>query len=51
MALARVHTTNYFSLSTFEQHVKVAWSPAREMNFQHIEETYLLYNVLAWGIG
>ncbi|KAK1660417.1 hypothetical protein QYE76_048576 [Lolium multiflorum] len=37
MALARVHTTNYFSLSTFEQHMRVAWSPAREINFQHIE--------------
>jgi hypothetical protein len=30
MALARVHTQNYFSASTFEQHMKVAWSPAKD---------------------
>jgi hypothetical protein len=27
MALVRVQTTNYFSASTFEQHMRVAWSP------------------------
>jgi hypothetical protein len=27
-ALARVHTENYFSPQTFEQHMMVAWSPA-----------------------
>jgi hypothetical protein len=29
MALARVHTQNYFCTSTFEQHMKVAWSPIK----------------------
>jgi hypothetical protein len=37
MALVRVHTTNYFSIATFEQHMKVAWSPARDISFQHLE--------------
>ena len=27
LALARVHTGNFFSPQTFEQHMKVAWSP------------------------
>jgi hypothetical protein len=33
MALARVHTTNVFSPQTFEQHMKIAWSPARDIQF------------------
>jgi hypothetical protein len=32
-ALARVHTSNYFSPQTFEQHMKIAWSPAKEIKF------------------
>jgi hypothetical protein len=31
MALARVLTSNFFSPQTFEQHMRVAWSPAREI--------------------
>jgi hypothetical protein len=38
LALAKVHTSNYFSPQTFEQHMKVAWSPAKDIIFQHIEE-------------
>jgi hypothetical protein len=30
-ALAWVHTGNYFSVQTFEQHMKVAWSPSKEV--------------------
>jgi hypothetical protein len=30
-ALARVHTANPFSPQTFEQHMRVAWSPAKEI--------------------
>jgi hypothetical protein len=34
MALARVHTTNYFSLQTFERHMRIAWSPTREVKIK-----------------
>jgi hypothetical protein len=37
MALVKVHTANYFSPQTFEQHMCVAWSPAKEIQFQHLE--------------
>jgi hypothetical protein len=37
-ALARVHTTNYFSVQTFEQHMRVAWSPAKEIIITPLEE-------------
>jgi hypothetical protein len=33
MALARVHASNFFSSQTFEQHMRVAWSLAREVQF------------------
>jgi hypothetical protein len=36
-ALPRVHTENYFSPQTFEQHMKVAWSPAHELKIKPIE--------------
>jgi hypothetical protein len=38
MALAKVHTTNFFSPQTFEHHMKIAWSPAKEVIFQQLEE-------------
>jgi hypothetical protein len=37
MALARVHTSNYFSPQTFEQHMRTAWSPAKEVTFKALE--------------
>jgi hypothetical protein len=37
-ALARVHTENYFSIQTFEQHMKVAWSPAQEVKIKTLEQ-------------
>jgi hypothetical protein len=38
MALAKVHTRIVFSPQTFEQHMRVAWSPAKKVEFQHLEE-------------
>jgi hypothetical protein len=49
MALARVHTSNFFSPQTFEQHMKVAWSPAREVQFQHLEGN--LFTVQCFCLG
>jgi hypothetical protein len=37
-ALARVHTSNPFSPQTFEQHMRNAWSPAKEIIFTPLEE-------------
>jgi hypothetical protein len=34
MALARVHTTNYYSPQTFQQHMRIAWSPAKEVKIK-----------------
>jgi hypothetical protein len=49
MALARVHTTNFFSPQTFEQHMRVAWSPAKEVIFNHIENN--LFSVQCFCLG
>jgi hypothetical protein len=49
MALARVHTTNFFSPQTFEQHMRVAWSPAKEIVFNHIEDN--LFSVQCFCLG
>jgi hypothetical protein len=49
MALARVHTSNFFSQHTFEQHMGVAWSPAREVQFQHLEGN--LFTVQCFCLG
>jgi hypothetical protein len=38
MALAKVHTTNYFSPQSFEHAMRVAWSPAKEVKFTALEE-------------
>jgi hypothetical protein len=38
MALARVHTDNFFSPQTFKQHMRYAWSPAKEVLFHALEE-------------
>jgi N-dimethylarginine dimethylaminohydrolase len=45
MALARVHTSNYFSIQTFEQHMNTAWSPAKEVKFRALENN-LFYNTV-----
>jgi hypothetical protein len=49
MALVRVHTSNYFSPQAFEQNMKVAWSPAKEVRFQHLEEN--LFTVQCFCLG
>jgi hypothetical protein len=49
MALLRVHTSNYFSPQTFEQHMKIAWSPARDVQFQHLEGN--LFTVQCFCLG
>jgi hypothetical protein len=36
-ALTRVHTRNYFSFQTFEQHMKVYWSPSKEVKIKALE--------------
>jgi hypothetical protein len=48
MALAKVRTTNYFSPQTFEQHMRVAWSPAKEIRFQHLEGNLFRFCLGNW---
>jgi hypothetical protein len=49
MALAMVHTTNFFSLTTFEHHMKAAWSPSRDVTFQHLEGN--LFTIQCYCLG
>jgi hypothetical protein len=49
MAIARVHTSNYFSPQTFEQHMQVAWSPAKEVKFTALEEN--LFTIQCFCLG
>jgi hypothetical protein len=49
MAIARVHTSNYFSPQTFEQHMRVAWSPAKEVEFTALEEN--LFTIQCFCLG
>jgi hypothetical protein len=49
MALARVYTSKKFSPQTFEQHMRVAWSPARDVQFQHLEGN--LFSVQCFCLG
>jgi hypothetical protein len=49
MALAKVHTSNYFIPQTFEQHMPVAWSPAKEIRFQHLEGN--LFTIQCFCLG
>jgi hypothetical protein len=37
MALAKVHTSNVFYPQAFENNMRVAWSPAQEVKFNHLE--------------
>jgi hypothetical protein len=36
MALLRIHTTNQFRPITFEQHMRNVWSPAQQLEFNHL---------------
>jgi hypothetical protein len=49
LALARVHTTNFFSHQTFEQHMKTAWSPAKELTIKALEAN--LFTIQAYCLG
>jgi hypothetical protein len=49
MALAKVHTTNFFSPQTFEQYMKIAWSPAKEVQFHQIKGN--LFTVQCFCLG
>jgi hypothetical protein len=49
MALAKVHTTNIFSPQAFEQNMRVAWSPAKEVQFNHLEDN--LFTVQCFCLG
>jgi hypothetical protein len=49
MALAKVHTTNLFSPLTFEQHMRNAWSPAKQIEFHHLEGN--LFTVQCFCLG
>jgi hypothetical protein len=49
MAIARVHTLNYFSPQTFEQHMRVAWSPAKEVKFTALKEN--LFTIQCFCLG
>jgi hypothetical protein len=49
MAIAKVHTSNYFSPQMFEQHMRVAWSPAKEVKFIVLEEN--LFTIQCFCLG
>jgi hypothetical protein len=49
MALVKVHTMNYFSSQTFEQHMRVAWSPAREISFRSLENN--MFTIQCFCLG
>jgi hypothetical protein len=49
VALVRVHTTNYFSIQTFEQHMNTAWSPAKEVKFRALENN--LFTIQCFCLG
>jgi hypothetical protein len=49
MALAKFHTPNAFSPHAFEQNMKIAWSPAKEIVFNHLEGN--LFTVQCFCLG
>jgi hypothetical protein len=49
MALVKVHSMNFFSPQTFEQHMRVAWSPAREVKFRSLENN--LFTIQCYCLG
>jgi hypothetical protein len=52
LALARVHTTNFFSPANYEQHMRTAWSPCKEVNFNALEDNlFLQFSAIVLEIG
>jgi hypothetical protein len=49
MALAKVHTANNFSPITFENHMWNAWSPAKQIEFNHLEGN--LFTIQCFCLG
>jgi hypothetical protein len=49
MAISKVHTSNYLSLQTFEQHMRVAWRPTKEVKFTALEEN--LFTIQCFCLG
>jgi hypothetical protein len=49
MALVKVHSMNFFSPQTFEQHMRIAWSPAREVKFRSLENS--LFTIQCFCLG
>jgi hypothetical protein len=49
MALLKVHTANQFSPMTFEQHMRNAWSPAQQVEFNHLEGN--LFTIQCFCLG
>jgi hypothetical protein len=49
LAIARVHTNNFFSPQTFEQHMRIAWSPAKEVKITALEQN--LFTIQCFCLG
>jgi hypothetical protein len=49
LALAKVHTSNFFSPLTFEQHMRTAWSPAKAINFTPLENNLFIVQCFCLG--
>jgi hypothetical protein len=49
MALLKVHTANQFSPMKFEQHMRNAWSPARQVEFNHLEGNIFMVQCFCLG--
>jgi hypothetical protein len=49
MALVKVHTNNQFSPMTFEKHMWNAWSPAQQIDFNHLERN--IFTVQCFCLG
>jgi hypothetical protein len=47
MALVKVHTSNFYSAQTSEQHMRVAWYPAERLRSDHWKITCLLFSASA----
>jgi hypothetical protein len=49
LAIARVHTNNFFSPQTFEQHMRIAWSPAKEVKITALEQN--IFTIQCFYLG
>jgi hypothetical protein len=51
MTLARVHTIQLLNPQTFDKHMRVAWSPTKEVKLKPLEDNLLRCSVSALEIG